>query len=86
MSVASPSRGQSGAGRGTGSLGNQASCNRRSIHTNPATQHAGQELEIQFLQYRLEVVQCWPESVHKQTTLEAIVQRLAIVAPTQDLS
>ena len=59
--------------RDTGSLGDQASGNR-SIHTNLPV---NQIREIQFLEYRLEVVRSWPDSSRKQTTIDAIRQRLA---------
>jgi len=67
--------------RGTGSLGNQAS-GKRSIHTNLPP---NQIREIQFLQYRLDVVRSWPESGRKQTTLDAIRQRLAAFNPAFNL-
>jgi hypothetical protein len=34
------------------------------------------QTEVQFLEYRLEVVAFWPESGRKRAALEAIVRRL----------
>ena len=35
-----------------------------------------QSWEIRFLEYRLEVVQSWPDSARKVATIEAILARL----------
>lgn len=42
----------------------------RSIHT------IWVQAEIQFLQYRLEVVEQWPDSARKQATIAAILSQL----------
>jgi len=63
--------------KGTGSLGNQAS-GKRSIHAKLA---AAQIREIQFLEYRLDVVRSWPESHRRQILMRAIEERLAVVRP-----
>jgi hypothetical protein len=63
--------------QGTGSLGNQAS-GKRSIH---AKLPAEQIREIQFLQYRLDVVRSWPESRRRQILMQAIEERLAVISP-----
>jgi hypothetical protein len=34
------------------------------------------EYEIRFLEYRLEVVQSWPDSDRRRATMEAILHRL----------
>lgn len=59
----------------TGGLGNQASA-KRSIHAKlPATQIR----EIQFLEYRLDVIQSWPDSQRKQIMMQSIEERLAAI-------
>jgi len=63
--------------KGTGNLGHQAS-GKRSIHTKLA---AEQMREIQFLEYRLDVVRSWPESDRRQILLRAIETRLAVFRP-----
>lgn len=44
----------------------------RSIHANLTCMQS----EIYFLQYRLEVVNSWPESERKQATIAAILHQL----------
>jgi hypothetical protein len=45
---------------------------RRSIPPNIALS----ESEIKFLEYRLQVVEAWPDSIRKMATIQGILSRL----------
>ncbi|MGA2881349.1 MAG: hypothetical protein ABSG13_20560 [Bryobacteraceae bacterium] len=47
-----------------------------SAHTNSRSLVALDRTEIQFLEYRLDVVASWPESGRKRAAMEAIYYRL----------